>query len=587
MRYIFKTPEEEKQKPRPVVNKIMHFTNQQHSFALQAKPMADVLPADDSEFALSDANVANAYVSWLSDPNVGDWNGVLSDATHWALVANTSYIKWIYNSTLKRPEFIFVPSTDLYMDPYARSFRAARWAIHSQFLDPEAVYDLYDVEVKPNRVERADAMKTEMLREMGAAPVQQGVTVNELWHLPSRRYPEGLHVVWTGRDQLYGPGPFPYKHRRLPFTQIGVVPRPNSQYFASPVTFLRDPQAELNKYHAQRIAVREFWANLKWWIPDTVELRTDPDDTPNQVLRGGSSAGERPEIIGPPPLPDNNDGQWIGDEMMNVVGLHEVSQGQVPGRVEAAKAIELLREADASRMAVLLATTATAISQGFYQMLMLTRQFHREEIVVNAYGPEGVAEVKRFFADQLDPGLRLKVTVGTGLAYTRAARTDQLITLWQQGILTDPEAFAELAELPIPQILNVKAKDVKLARNENFVMATGTPITPNSWDDHPIHLREHNAFRKTAEFHALPEKTKAVFEFHCDSHDHLYDAQLAKEIQRQATIAQLNGQVPPGQGGGTGQTQTNAPVNNPAQVGASSFNANQPDITATSPAQVG
>jgi hypothetical protein len=549
VRYLFKTPQEESQKPRPVINKIMHFTNQQHAFALQTKPMADVLPANDSEFAITDANVANAYLSWLADPNVGDWNSCLSDATHWALVANSSYIKWIWNPKLKRPEFIFVPSVDLYVDPYARQFRNARWAIHSQFLDPEQVYDLYGKEVKPNQVQRADLMKSELLRDMGVAPIQQGCVVNELWHLPSRRYEKGIHVVWCGKDVIYGPTPFPYEHGRLPFTQIGVVPRPNSQYFASPVTFLRDPQAELNKYHAQRISTREFFANLKWWIPESVELQADPDDTPNQILRGGSSAGEAPAIIGPPAMPENNDGAWIGDEMMNVVGLHETSQGQVPGRVEAAKAIEILRESDASRLAVLLATTATTISQGFYQMLMLTRQYRAEEIVVNAYGPEGVPEVKRFMANRLDPSMRLKVTVGTGLAFTRAARTDQLITLWTNGILTDPESFAELAELPMPTILNTKAADIRLARAENYKMADtqeGTALTPNSWDDHPIHIREHNNHRKTAEFASYSMEKKKKFEFHVETHEKLYDAFLQKELDRQQKIATLSGQVPTG-----------------------------------------
>jgi hypothetical protein len=248
-------------------------------------------------------------------------------------------------------------------------------------------------------------------------------------------------------------------------------------------------------------------------------------------------------------MPENNDGAWIGDEMMNVVGLHETSQGQVPGRVEAAKAIEILRESDASRLAVLLATTATTISQGFYQMLMLTRQYRAEEIVVNAYGPEGVPEVKRFMANRLDPSMRLKVTVGTGLAFTRAARTDQLITLWTNGILTDPESFAELAELPMPTILNTKAADIRLARAENYKMADtqeGTALTPNSWDDHPIHIREHNNHRKTAEFASYSMEKKKKFEFHVETHEKLYDAFLQKELDRQQKIATLSGQVPTG-----------------------------------------
>src|SRR5438132_5179421 len=139
--------------------------------------------------------------------------------------------------------------------------------IHSQFLDPETVYDIYNEDVPPNRVEKADIERAEMFREMGFASVLQGVTVNELWMLPNRRHPDGIYCVWAGKDILYGPTKFPYDHKRLPFTLIGAVPRPNSQFHSSPVTFLRAPQVELNKYHAQKIANREAWANLKLLMP--------------------------------------------------------------------------------------------------------------------------------------------------------------------------------------------------------------------------------------------------------------------------------------------------------------------------------
>jgi hypothetical protein len=574
--------------PRPVVNKIMHFVNSNHSFALQAKPEADVLPANDDYLALSDADVANAYIEHLQDPTVGNWRRTLSRATLWALVANTAYIKWTFDRKKKRPSFMFVPSVELFIDPYATDFREARWAIHSQFMDPEQVYDLYDKEVKAPQMEKTDVIKTELLRDMGYAPVMEGVTVNELWMLPSRRYPDGLYVVWAGNETLFGPVPYPYKHGKLPFTAIGVVPRPNSPFYASPVSFLRAPQTELNKYHAQRIAVREAFALYKWWIPDSLDLRNDPDDSPRQVLRGSGSPGEKPEIIGPPgAMPDNNDGAWITEEMMNVAGIHEVSQGQVPGRVEAAQAIELLRESDASRLAELIETTAEAISEGFWQVLMLTKQYVTEPIIVQSYSPEGVAEVKRFKAEQLHPGMRIKVTVGSGLARTRAARMDQLITLWQQGVLRDPEEFSRLADIPVPSILSTRAQDVRLARNENLTLAEGNALTANSWDDHTIHIREHNNYRKTADFQSRADEVKLRFEHHVQEHEQLEIQSMSKDLQKQQMVMQLTGQA--GGAQDVGQTQTNAPVDAAAmnepfnmrpQQGAGSANARKPDISA-------
>jgi hypothetical protein len=232
--------------------------------------------------------------------------------------------------------------------------------------------------------------------------------------------------------------------------------------------------------------------------------------------------------------------------MQNVVGLHEVSQGQVPGRVEAAKAIELLRESDTSRLAVLNATTATAISKGWWQVLMLARQYKQGDVMVEAYGKEGVPEVKRFTTDQFKPGMRIRVSQGTGLAYSRAARLDQLLALRQQGLLNDPEDFAKLADIPIPNMLSVKRYDVKLARNENLKLAGGTVVQANGWDDHTIHIREHNSYRKTAEFATLDENARQKFEFHVSQHEDLELDKLKRDAEKMRLMMEAQGQAPPG-----------------------------------------
>ena len=555
----------EQREPRPVINRIMHFTNQSLAFAMQSKPVADVLPANDDYLAQGDAAVANAYINYLQEPNVGNWEAVMWDANMWALIANEAYIKWVYDPKEDRPTFLFCPSTDIYSDPYCRDFYKARWVIHSQFLDPEQVYDVYNVEVPPSKIESADLQRTQLLQEMGQVPIMSGCTVNELWLKPSRRYPKGLFRVWSGRTVLVESQDFPYAHGELPFTVMGGIPRPNSKHYASPVTFLRAPQAELNRYHAQRFLTRQNWALLKLWLPEEIELEKPWDNSPHQILKGSSSTGAEPRIIGPPgAMPDNADGEYIRQAMQDTVGLHEVSQGQVPGRVEAAKAIELLRESDTSRLAVLLATTGTAISRGWYQALMLARQYRQEEIVVESYSMEGVPEVKRFFAEQFKPGMRIRVTVGSGLAFSRAARLDQLTNLWTQGILRDPEAFAQLADIPIPSVISTKAFDVKLARNENLILAAGKAVQANSWDDHTIHIREHNSYRKTAEFAALGEEATQRFEFHVQQHKALELKQLQEDAQKTALVQQAIG-PPPSQGGGAG------PQFQDAEVGPGSF----------------
>jgi hypothetical protein len=542
--------------PRPVANKIMHFVEQEHSMVLQTRPSIDVLPATPDPSDISYANVALAYLNWASDETVVNMDQVVAHATKWALAANEGYVKWFWDDKRKRVGAQACSPFDVFVDPYAKSFDDARYVIHRQFLDVEQVYDRYGVEVQPSAVDTGDASRLSIMKEMGFAPVMEGCYVHELWMKPNRRYPDGLFAVWTNREMLVQAEPFPYDHKEIPFSQIGSILRPGTPHYTCAVTYLRSPQMELNKFHAQMIMVRTNYANPKWWIPSDLQLEADPDDAPNQILRGDSNGGTlEPKIIQPATMPPNDQGAWITSEMEDVVGLHEVSQAQVPGRVEAAKAIELLKEADDGRLAELLRTIGSALSRGGYQWLMLARQYLTDEELVVTYSREGLPEVKHMYADKLDPRMQVRVMMGTGLSRSRAAREDQVMMMWDNGIIQDREIVSELLDIPVSNVSPDNSYDIMLATNENYTMGDSKPVVPNSWDNHDIHRRVHNNYRKTQEFIQLNVKEKQMFEFHVQMHDQLQIQSLGAELQRQslaAAVASGQGfQTPPQPGAPT------------------------------------
>jgi hypothetical protein len=53
----------------------------------------------------------------------------------------------------------------------------------------------------------------------------------------------------------------------------------------SPVTYLRPPQMELNKVHAQEIIAREKFANHKWLIPTEAGAGGGTQRRAGQILR--------------------------------------------------------------------------------------------------------------------------------------------------------------------------------------------------------------------------------------------------------------------------------------------------------------
>jgi hypothetical protein len=169
--------------------------------------------------------------------------------------------------------------------------------------------------------------------------------------------------------------------------------------------------------------------------------------------------------------------------------------------------------------------------------------------MIQTYSRDGLPEVKHFKSESIDAGMRVRVQETTGLSRNRAQRQQQLTQLFQMGVITDPETFAELLEVPSSTFTPALAHDIRLARNENLVLAEGTPIVPTSWDNHAIHLREHNNFRKSSEYLTLPDAAKLAFEHHCDGHEVLEIQEIQKFAMKQIMMQGGAVGVPMGEGG--------------------------------------
>jgi len=531
-------------KPRPVANKIKHFVQQQHAFMKELRPIPEVEPTTEDMIAESDAQVALGYCTWAASAGVTDFPRTLSRAEWWAIVAGTAWLKWGWDGVHGVPSINYADPFSVFLDPYAEDWQQVRWLIHSKYMDKEAVYDAYGVELQ-GKGEKQDSTRAALLREMGNAPAVEGYTVNEIWMKPNRRRPGGLFGAWCGQETLIAAQDVPYDElrnaRQLPFTPIGVVPGLNTPYYGSDVKTMRPLQMELNKTHAQELMMADNFAALWWWIPFEAELESgkmSPTSARDQILRGTGAEGVKPEILSPPAMPQTDRKEWIVAEMKDAVGIHDSSSGQVEGRLESAKAIEEVKSGDALRLAELSDTVAWAIETGFTQITWLAKQYETEKKMVTIYSEEGIPQVREFKAREVDPGIRFKVSMGNGLGHTKSGRQEALYNLWDRGLLQDdPVRMLKLLDVGGPLPLTSDARDIMLARGENFDMANGKAVVPNSWDNHPIHIKEHNDFRKTVQFKLLSPKAKALFEFQVRTHEVLY----LKELEKQA-MQQLVGQ---------------------------------------------
>jgi len=202
------------------------------------------------------------------------------------------------------------------------------------------------------------------------------------------------------------------------------------------------------------------------------------------------------------------------------------------------------------------------------------RQFGTPKTVFVTYSREGFPEVKQLWTRQIDPAIQVRVTMQGGIGQSRAAREDRWMTMWSQGIITDPHVMAELMDVPISTISPDNAFDIRQQRNENLTMAMGKFIKPASWENHEIHLRELNNYRKTSEYRRSSDRIKQMLEAHAQLHEQLWSFQLGKllQIQRMAAAVEqgLGFQMGGAQPGQPGQAQTaqSAPAGAQAPVPA-------------------
>jgi hypothetical protein len=495
--------------PRPIVNKIMHFVQQEHASALQDKPPVDVMPATDDQKDISTAEVAKALLDMQMLPTVANFDRKRRRAVLWAIICAEGYLKWVWDSAKNQPAIVPCSAFEGYPTPTrATSKGAVRHPL--QVHGPRAgLRHLGGRRRQAGRSRPPTRCGPSCSRGMGSR--RSSTASRSTSSGTSRRAATPRACTPRGRGQqfLVPPGPLPYDHKMLPFTQHRRASSGPTPHYFSPGHLPALGPDGVQPVPRAADHVRENFANGKWWIPNELQMEQMPNDSRNQILRGdGGMTGLAPQILSPPPWPADDDGAMIEQQMMNVFGLHEVSQAQVPGRVEAAKAIETLKEADADRTATLRQTMQDSAAIGGYMTLRLAQQFAPDEVLVMAYSREGLQEVKQFRAADLKPGFGVNTSWTTGLARSRTAKQDLLMRMWDSQAITDPSRLADLLEVPTPTLLSSDALDVRLAKNENIVMAQNQAVVPNSWDNHAIHIQEHNDYRKTHEFR-LPVAAQA------------------------------------------------------------------------------
>ena len=546
---------------RTTHNICMPITRRERAKILKTVPIVEALPRTDAEDDQYMARVLNAqYRNWRKEWKM---DRRLRNASFWIVTTGNAWLKWYWDSNDADAKMAVCAPFDVYPDPYAKSMVDCRWVIHSQFLDRETAEERYNKKFDSNDTNVLTGIEGRLYANYTDSVYANlpGVVVNEYWEPPNASREKGAYVVYAGNEIIHE-GDFPYAHGHMPFTHIGHIERANSKWYASVMDYIRGPQQELNRVESQIIENRNL-ANGKWFIPFSLELEAEPDASPRQVLRAsGGPPDASPQFIEIQALPS-----WVQGESMrftqmaqDIAGQHEVSRGGVPGRVEAAQAIQLLQETDDEVLKDTIHSLEEALAEGLWQCSSLLKEFGDANQILKSYDDEGMIEVFQFQRDRIPAGdeLRVVTQTTTGLPQSIAGRWDRVLNLWQYKVIEDPKQVMELLNLaPESPDLLPEAQDKAQAYRENKLMegvldGTPKPIQPDKWNNHAVHIMEHRRYMNTDAFKKLDPEIQNYFQFHLDTHQQLAVDAALEESKVQMAMQGIDPnapQMPPEAGG--------------------------------------
>jgi hypothetical protein len=464
---------------------------------------------------------------------------------------------------------------DVYLDPTARTFEDAKYAICVHHLDPDEIKARFGKELSATDVSVSpDNTLPFSNSEDAADPTVRKVYIG--YFCPGPAIPNGRIVAWVDgpEKQILSDEKWNYPSNDLPLVKFPGLRVPGGVYDDAPTTHSIPLQKELNKTISQIVEYKNLTINPVMTAP-IGSLRTRRTNEPGQVLQYAPIGNHKPEFETLPTLPPYvfEHLENISRRLKEIFFSVDVLEGKVPPNVEAGIAIDLLQEMAADKLSPIIKLIELGLARAGQLMLGLAQEYYIEQRLLKIRGSGGSIQVKRFTQADINGGVTITAKVGSGLPRTRAGRQAQVERWVELGIvppdkatkyldlghvagITDrfqadeDQAYREIEKLIKGQPLNPEAVNAAIGQMQQGInpetgeAISGDPaeiqyllqrasLMPGPVDNHAVHYDVLSFFMTGVEFENLPTDVRERFYIH---------AELTQ--QAMSTLPQVEPQAP-------------------------------------------
>jgi hypothetical protein len=290
---------------------------------------------------------------------------------------------------------------------------------------------------------------------------------------------------------------------------------------------LRGPQTDLNKLQSQ---IRENAIRIG---NPAVLISREADvewkgGIGEKVLFSDTVQNALPSFLQPPEIPNyvRQEVERIENTIKEISGLHDISNAQVPAGITAASAINLLQEADDTRLGPEIQLMEKTLAIAGDYMLKLRAKFTSENRVARMAGKDGGWDIFSWKGEILENIIGVSVQAGSGMPHSKAARQaamQELLNLaLQYGVPLNQRSmrkfFQDYEMGGLDKLFQDLENDEGQITRENRRLYNGEMFGINDFDDDDLHIEGHEEEMKSAKWEQKDPETQGRFLAHWKMH---------------------------------------------------------------------
>lgn len=377
-----------------------------------------------------------------------------------------------------------------------------------------------------------------------------GAIVIEHYEQPSVEFPRGAFITGANGVVL-NKQDFPFNHYFIEhFKDIDV---PGSFWGRATMEDAIPLQKIWNRLISSVDDYNRTMAKGKWLSPRGAKLASNPDDTHGEVVHYKPVMGHKPEHVSLKGLPNTYPliMQSIQGSLQDLFSQHEISRGTNKSDIRSGEMVSLLREQDAHGNIPSHLVFEESLEAVMSRVLKRIQTGYKSERMIQVTGRDGEFDIFAFQGSDLRNNTDVSVKRQSSLPDSKIAREAMVMQRFEQGLYGDP-ADPEVRRHVMNMVDDAMVKDIysdtqldeTYARFENKMMKKGyKQLLVNQYDNHQIHVKEHNHDRKSMEFQKLKITNPQVFRMidtiyskHNQFHQKFIDAQMKQLIAQQMML---------------------------------------------------